>query len=102
MTTTPDILTQLTNLLPTGTFLAFKLFSSIVTNNGSCGPTGQVLTGTTVFLTRVRHLDFDGQLLRGQWQTTLRDSLSEGTVEPGFLQQRPGRCVGIDLRWRIQ
>lgn len=44
--TTKDILTQLANLLPTSTFMTFQLIAPLATNNGHCGNTEKIVTGT--------------------------------------------------------
>lgn len=41
---TKDILTQLTNILPTGTFMAFQLIAPLATNNGVCGATEKTVS----------------------------------------------------------
>lgn len=43
--TTKDILTQLANVLPTGTFMLFQLIAPLATNNGHCGKTEKIVTG---------------------------------------------------------
>jgi hypothetical protein len=40
-----DVLAKLSNVLPTGTFLAFQVLAPLATNNGDCGVTEKVLTG---------------------------------------------------------
>lgn len=47
---TTDILTQLSNILPTGTFLAFQVVAPLATNNGDCGKTEIVVTSVTLIL----------------------------------------------------
>ncbi|KAG0589796.1 hypothetical protein M758_1G045900 [Ceratodon purpureus] len=42
---TKDILSQLTNILPTGTFMAFQLIAPLATNSGNCGSTEKIVTG---------------------------------------------------------
>jgi hypothetical protein len=37
-----DLLTQLSNVLPTGTFLAFQVLAPLATNNGDCSVTEKV------------------------------------------------------------
>lgn len=43
---TKDILTQLANLLPTSTFMTFQIIAPLATNNGNCGSTEKIVTGT--------------------------------------------------------
>jgi hypothetical protein len=43
---TKDILTQLANVLPTSTFMAFQLIAPLATNSGNCGSTEKIVTGT--------------------------------------------------------
>lgn len=43
--TTKDILTQLANVLPTGTYMLFQLIAPLATNNGQCGKTEKIVTG---------------------------------------------------------
>ncbi|CAM6034445.1 unnamed protein product [Sphagnum compactum] len=43
-----DILTQLSNLLPTGTFLLFQALATLSTNDGRCGHTDKVVTGVII------------------------------------------------------
>lgn len=45
-----DILTQLSNVLPTGTFLIFQILAPLSTNNGKCGTTEIVLTSVMLIL----------------------------------------------------
>jgi hypothetical protein len=40
-----DVLAKVSNVLPTGTFLAFQALAPLATNNGDCGVTEKVLTG---------------------------------------------------------
>lgn len=47
---TTDVLTQLSNVLPTGTFLAFQVLAPLATNNGDCGKTEIVVTSITLVL----------------------------------------------------
>lgn len=42
---TKDILTQLANILPTSTYMAFQVIAPLATNNGHCGLTEKVVTG---------------------------------------------------------
>lgn len=44
--TTKDILTQLANILPTGTFMVFQVIAPLATNSGHCGKTEHIITGT--------------------------------------------------------
>ncbi|CAM6012105.1 unnamed protein product [Sphagnum balticum] len=46
----PDLLTQLSNVLPTGTFLVFQMLAPLATNNGDCGVTEKVVTSITLFV----------------------------------------------------
>ncbi|CAM6091208.1 unnamed protein product [Calypogeia fissa] len=48
--TSSDILTNLSHLLPTGTFLVFQSLAPLFTNNGECGITEKVVTGILLFL----------------------------------------------------
>jgi hypothetical protein len=43
-----DILTQLSNLLPTGTFMLFQALAILSTNDGHCGHTDKVVTGVII------------------------------------------------------
>jgi hypothetical protein len=43
-----DILTQLSNLLPTGTFMLFQALATLSTNDGHCGYTDKVVTGVII------------------------------------------------------
>jgi hypothetical protein len=45
-----DILTQLSNVLPTGTFLVFQILAPLATNNGKCGKAEVALTALTLIL----------------------------------------------------
>ncbi len=45
-----DILTQLSNVLPTSTFLALQMLAPLATNNGICGATERSMTGITLFV----------------------------------------------------
>ncbi|KAG0631299.1 hypothetical protein M758_1G241700 [Ceratodon purpureus] len=45
-----DVLTQLSNVLPTGTFLVFQVLAPLSTNNGKCGRVEVVLTAFTLTL----------------------------------------------------
>lgn len=45
-----DILSQLSNVLPTGTFLIFQILAPLATNNGKCGHGEVVLTSFTLVL----------------------------------------------------
>lgn len=45
-----DVLTQLSNVLPTGTCLAFQVLAPLATNNGDCGKTEIVVTSITLIL----------------------------------------------------
>ncbi|CAM6090272.1 unnamed protein product [Calypogeia fissa] len=47
-TETQDIITNLANLLPTGTFLAFQAIAPLFTNNGNCGLVEKILTGILI------------------------------------------------------
>ncbi|CAM6096370.1 unnamed protein product [Calypogeia fissa] len=44
-TSTKDIITNLANLLPTGTFLAFQAIAPLFTNDGNCHAVEKILTG---------------------------------------------------------
>jgi ABC-type multidrug transport system fused ATPase/permease subunit len=48
--TTADILTHLSNVLPTGTFLVFQVLAPLATNNGDCHKTEKVVTGAAVVI----------------------------------------------------
>ncbi len=43
-----DILTQLSNVLPTGTFMLFQALATLSTNDGQCGHTDKVVTGVII------------------------------------------------------
>lgn len=43
-----DILTQLSNILPTGTFMLFQALATLSTNDGHCGHTDKVVTGVII------------------------------------------------------
>jgi hypothetical protein len=45
-----DVLTQLQNVLPTGTFLVFQVLAPLATNNGDCHRVEKVVTGITLFI----------------------------------------------------
>jgi hypothetical protein len=45
-----DILTQLSNLLPTGTFMLFQALATLTTNNGDCGHTDKVVTAVMLVI----------------------------------------------------
>ncbi len=45
-----DLLTQLSNVLPTGTFLVFQVLAPLATNNGDCSVTEKVVTSITLFV----------------------------------------------------
>ncbi|BBN14436.1 hypothetical protein MPTK1_6g11700 [Marchantia polymorpha subsp. ruderalis] len=45
-----DTISKLSNLLPTGTFLAFQAVAPLFTNNGDCGFTEKVMTGILLLL----------------------------------------------------
>lgn len=49
-TISTDILTQLANVLPTGTFLVFQLLVPLATNNGNCHTTEKVVTIITLIV----------------------------------------------------
>ncbi|KAL2622043.1 hypothetical protein R1flu_002248 [Riccia fluitans] len=44
-----DVVAKLSNLLPTGTFLAFQALAPLFTNNGECGGTEKFMTGILLF-----------------------------------------------------
>lgn len=44
--TAKDFLTQLANLLPTSTFMTFQVIAPLATNDGHCGSTEKIVTGT--------------------------------------------------------
>ncbi|KAL2622010.1 hypothetical protein R1flu_002215 [Riccia fluitans] len=44
-----DVVTKLSNLLPTGTFLAFQALAPLFTNNGECGKTEKIMSGILLF-----------------------------------------------------
>ncbi|KAL2621210.1 hypothetical protein R1flu_001415 [Riccia fluitans] len=46
--TTPDMLSNVMNLLPTGTYLMFQILAPLTTNDGLCGGTEKVLTSFTL------------------------------------------------------
>ncbi|CAM6012095.1 unnamed protein product [Sphagnum balticum] len=48
-----DVLAKLSNVLPTGTFLAFQALAPVATNNGDCGVTEKVLTGIALLVLSV-------------------------------------------------
>ncbi|CAM6010708.1 unnamed protein product [Sphagnum balticum] len=48
--TTPDILTHLSNVLPTGTFLVFQVLAPLATNNGDCHKTEKVVTSVALVI----------------------------------------------------
>jgi hypothetical protein len=48
-----DVLANLSNVLPTGTFLAFQALAPLATNNGDCGVTQKVLTGIALVVLSV-------------------------------------------------
>jgi hypothetical protein len=48
--TTADILTHLSNVLPTGTFLVFQVLAPLATNNGDCHKTEKVVTGAALVI----------------------------------------------------
>ncbi|KAJ7297721.1 hypothetical protein O6H91_12G053100 [Diphasiastrum complanatum] len=48
MPTPSGILTNLINLLPTGTFLTFQTLAPLFTNNGNCGFVEKIMTGLLV------------------------------------------------------
>lgn len=76
MTTSVDITTRLSYLLPTGTFLTFQVLAPLATNNGKCGVTEKALTGATL-----------GLLALGCILTSFTDSYTapDGKVYNGFL-----------------
>ncbi|KAG6542044.1 hypothetical protein Mapa_016554 [Marchantia paleacea] len=45
-----DTISKLSNLLPTGTFLAFQAMAPLFTNNGECGYTEKVMTGVLLLV----------------------------------------------------
>jgi hypothetical protein len=48
--TTADILTHLSNVLPTGTFLVFQVLAPLATNNGDCHKTEKVVTSAALVI----------------------------------------------------
>ncbi|CAK9232591.1 unnamed protein product [Sphagnum jensenii] len=48
--TTADILTHLSNVLPTGTFLVFQALAPLATNNGDCHKTEKVVTSAALVI----------------------------------------------------
>lgn len=48
--TASDIITNLTNLLPTGTFTAFQAVAPLFTNNGACGNVEKICTGILIVI----------------------------------------------------
>ncbi|KAL3692048.1 hypothetical protein R1sor_005699 [Riccia sorocarpa] len=44
-----DVITKLSNLLPTGTFLTFQALAPLFTNNGECGNVEKVMTAVLLF-----------------------------------------------------
>jgi ABC-type multidrug transport system fused ATPase/permease subunit len=47
---TADILTHLSNVLPTGTFLVFQVLAPLATNNGDCHKTEKVVTSAALVI----------------------------------------------------
>lgn len=47
---TKDYLTQLANILPTGTYLSFQVIAPLATNNAHCGVTEKIVTGVLLGL----------------------------------------------------
>ncbi|KAH9556849.1 hypothetical protein CY35_07G052500 [Sphagnum magellanicum] len=47
---TADILTHLSNVLPTGTFLVFQVLAPLATNNGDCHNTEKVVTSAALVI----------------------------------------------------
>jgi hypothetical protein len=45
-----DILTHLSNVLPTGTFLVFQVLAPLATNNGDCHKTEKVVTSAALVI----------------------------------------------------
>jgi len=45
-----DVLANLSNVLPTGTFMAFQVLAPLATNNGDCGVTEKVLTSVALIV----------------------------------------------------
>ncbi|KAL3692026.1 hypothetical protein R1sor_005677 [Riccia sorocarpa] len=45
-----DVVTKLSNLLPTGTFLTFQALAPLFTNNGECKSTERIMTGILLFV----------------------------------------------------
>ncbi|BBN14020.1 hypothetical protein MPTK1_6g08250 [Marchantia polymorpha subsp. ruderalis] len=87
--TTPDMLSNVMNLLPTGTYLMFQILSPLTTNDGTCGGMEKALTSFTlcIFACFCALLAFtdsyvaeDGRLyygivtVKGLWNPTLEDS----------------------------
>ncbi|KAH9564355.1 hypothetical protein CY35_04G021100 [Sphagnum magellanicum] len=83
-----DVLAKLSNVLPTGTFLAFQALAPLATNNGDCGVTEKVLTSIALVVlsalcvvscftdsyrepNRVLHPGFVTS--RGLWNPTFKD-----------------------------
>jgi hypothetical protein len=94
-----DVMGKLSNVLPTGTFLAFQALAPLATNNGDCGVTEKVLTGISLgvlgalcFIScftdsyrdanRVLHPGFVTS--RGLWNPTFKDQAFAAAHNDGY------------------